>query len=168
MWWSLHSSSFQLNHLLRSVVHALPKGRGRRGAQRQRKRIPKPYEFQDDAQDGYGHGRARAVAVDLREREMAPRKPQWLGNQTAHAIQWLGRLNETYGASFMLLVVLGYCTQGFRCFPWLAMCYFFKDHLQVLLTVLSDTFSPACSVFLSLFEAFVCCQFVGYGVPVLD
>ncbi|CAK9221190.1 unnamed protein product [Sphagnum troendelagicum] len=31
----------------------------------------------------------------------------------------------------MVVIVLGYCTQGFRCFPWLAMSYFFKDDLQV-------------------------------------
>jgi hypothetical protein len=45
--------------------------------------------------------------------------------------QWLHRLSKTYGTPFMVLVVLGYCTQGFRCFPWLAMSYYFKDTLQV-------------------------------------
>jgi hypothetical protein len=44
---------------------------------------------------------------------------------------WLNRLSKTYGTSFMVVIVLGYCTQGFRCFPWLAMSYFFKDDLQV-------------------------------------
>jgi hypothetical protein len=43
---------------------------------------------------------------------------------------WLNRLSKTYGTSFMVVIVLGYCTQGFRCFPWLAMSYFFKDDLQ--------------------------------------
>lgn len=101
--------------------------------------------------------RTLAAAVDLRKRELADgaqweidssssrrsltRKPERLmqvfTNQAMDGIgnldffRWLQRLKDTYGASFMFVVVLGYCTQGFRCFPWLAMCYFFKDNLQV-------------------------------------
>lgn len=102
--------------------------------------------------------RTLAAAVDLRKRELADgaqweidssssrrsltRKPERLmqvfTNQAMDGIgnldffRWLQRLKDTYGASFMFVVVLGYCTQGFRCFPWLAMCYFFKDNLQVM------------------------------------
>ncbi|CAM6093315.1 unnamed protein product [Calypogeia fissa] len=45
--------------------------------------------------------------------------------------QWLAEMSRTYGASFMLLVALGYATQGFRCFPWFAVGYMLKDGLQV-------------------------------------
>ncbi|XP_024379647.1 probable folate-biopterin transporter 7 [Physcomitrium patens] len=41
------------------------------------------------------------------------------------------RLNGTYGTSFLLLVLLGYFTQGLRCFPWTAMSYWYKDTLKV-------------------------------------
>lgn len=43
----------------------------------------------------------------------------------------ISRLSRTYGTSFMILVVLGYFTVGLRCFPWLAMTYWFKDTLKV-------------------------------------
>ncbi|KAG0612698.1 hypothetical protein M758_6G046600 [Ceratodon purpureus] len=157
MWLSLHSSSFRLDHLLRSALHPVPR-RGRR-SKRSRKGT---FEYQDskgrsssgrhgqegrvaynDSSEGSRGAQALAVAVDLREQEVverrfrSPAKLQMLADQAVHAIgnldffQWLERLKETYGASFMVLVVLGYCTQGFRCFPWLAMSYYFKDNLQV-------------------------------------
>jgi folate/biopterin transporter len=43
----------------------------------------------------------------------------------------IARLNATYGASFLLLMSLGYFTQGLRCFPWMAMSYWYKDTLKV-------------------------------------
>lgn len=102
--------------------------------------------------------RALVVAVDLREADIVDDEPWWELDQASQRqlkrqpkkiklflsqvtcligrldfFKWLGRLRQTYGTSFMFLVFLGYCTQGFRCFPWLAMTYFFKDHLQVCL-----------------------------------
>lgn len=62
-------------------------------------------------------------------RKLLSRAAHKFGN--LHIFQWLDRLKQTYGTSFMVLVVLGYCTQGFRCFPWLAIAYFYKDNLQV-------------------------------------
>ncbi|KAG0560670.1 hypothetical protein KC19_9G003700 [Ceratodon purpureus] len=43
----------------------------------------------------------------------------------------IARLNHTYGVSFLLLLLLGYFTQGLRCFPWVAMSYWYKDTLKV-------------------------------------
>jgi hypothetical protein len=51
--------------------------------------------------------------------------------QKLAVFRWLERLSKTYGTSFMVMVIMGYCTQGFRCFPWLAMSYYYKDTLQV-------------------------------------
>lgn len=41
------------------------------------------------------------------------------------------RLSNTYGTSFLLLITLCYFTQGLRCFPWMAMTYWYKDNLKV-------------------------------------
>jgi folate/biopterin transporter len=41
------------------------------------------------------------------------------------------RLNNTYGASFVLLMGLCFFTQAMRCFPWMAMAYWYKDNLKV-------------------------------------
>jgi hypothetical protein len=43
----------------------------------------------------------------------------------------IGRLSSTYGTSFLLLLVLGFFTQGLRCFPWMAMTYWYMDNLKV-------------------------------------
>ncbi|KAG0607502.1 hypothetical protein M758_8G033700 [Ceratodon purpureus] len=40
-------------------------------------------------------------------------------------------LSSTYGASFLALITLCYFTQGLRCFPWMAMTYWYKDNLKV-------------------------------------
>ncbi|MCO5570068.1 hypothetical protein L7F22_023782 [Adiantum nelumboides] len=47
------------------------------------------------------------------------------------AFKWLTNLGRIYGASFMLLIGLGYWIQGFRCFPWLAVNFYLKDVLAV-------------------------------------
>jgi hypothetical protein len=47
----------------------------------------------------------------------------------------IARLNTTYGVSFLLLLLLGYFTQGLRCFPWVAMSYWYKDTLKVTIPV---------------------------------
>lgn len=41
------------------------------------------------------------------------------------------RLTEIYGTSFVLLMGLCFFTQAMRCFPWMAMTYFYKDNLKV-------------------------------------
>ncbi|EFJ32934.1 hypothetical protein SELMODRAFT_84569 [Selaginella moellendorffii] len=40
-------------------------------------------------------------------------------------------MGETYGVSLLVLIGMGYWVQGFRCFPWLGMNYYFKDGLQL-------------------------------------
>lgn len=45
--------------------------------------------------------------------------------------EWLHNLGRIYGPSLMVLVGLGYWIQGFRCFPWLAVNFYFKDVLIV-------------------------------------
>eukprot|EP00249_Psilotum_nudum_P004783 c18280_g1_i1 orf=349-1866(-) len=45
--------------------------------------------------------------------------------------KWLGSLRQVYGTSLMFLVFLSYWVQGFRCFPWIAIVFYFKDVLQV-------------------------------------
>lgn len=41
------------------------------------------------------------------------------------------RLTHTYGTSFVTLMGLCFFTQAMRCFPWMAMTYWFKDNLKV-------------------------------------
>ncbi|XP_024543929.1 probable folate-biopterin transporter 7 [Selaginella moellendorffii] len=47
------------------------------------------------------------------------------------APDWWDAMGETYGVSLLVLVGMGYWVQGFRCFPWLGMNYYFKDGLQL-------------------------------------
>lgn len=58
-------------------------------------------------------------------------KEQLVRNKDAKEMSTIERLNSTYGASFLLLLLLGYFTQGLRCFPWVAMSYWYKDTLKV-------------------------------------
>ncbi|KAI9998649.1 hypothetical protein PInf_003231 [Phytophthora infestans] len=44
---------------------------------------------------------------------------------------WLRRLRQTFGTSFLLLVSTVYAVQGFTSFSALAVNYFFKDNLQL-------------------------------------
>ncbi|MCO5561476.1 hypothetical protein L7F22_015097 [Adiantum nelumboides] len=44
---------------------------------------------------------------------------------------WFAQMGNRYGTSLLCLLVLGYWVQGFRCFPWMAMCFYLKDGLQV-------------------------------------
>ncbi|KAG6578136.1 Folate-Biopterin transporter (FBT) family [Phytophthora cinnamomi] len=44
---------------------------------------------------------------------------------------WMRRLKQTFGASFLLLVSTVYAVQGFTSFSALAVNYFFKDNLQL-------------------------------------
>ncbi|CAI5734044.1 unnamed protein product [Hyaloperonospora brassicae] len=44
---------------------------------------------------------------------------------------WLQRLRQTFGTSFLLLVSTVYAVQGFMSFSALAVNYFFKDNLQL-------------------------------------
>eukprot|EP00249_Psilotum_nudum_P004784 c18280_g1_i2 orf=349-1878(-) len=45
--------------------------------------------------------------------------------------KWLADLRQVYGTSLLFLVFLGYWVQGFRCFPWMAIVFYFKDVLHV-------------------------------------
>ncbi|KAI5066719.1 hypothetical protein GOP47_0019343, partial [Adiantum capillus-veneris] len=47
------------------------------------------------------------------------------------AFKWLKSMSNVYGPSLILLVGLGYWIQGFRCFPWFAVNFYFKDVLTV-------------------------------------
>ncbi|KAH7426796.1 hypothetical protein KP509_10G017200 [Ceratopteris richardii] len=47
------------------------------------------------------------------------------------ALRWLRNMGEAYGSSLILLVGSGYCIQGFRCFPWFLVNFYFKDVLTV-------------------------------------
>ncbi|KAH7281097.1 hypothetical protein KP509_36G029700 [Ceratopteris richardii] len=40
-------------------------------------------------------------------------------------------MGDRYGSSLLCLLVMGYCLQGFRCFPWLAMSFYLKDGLTL-------------------------------------
>ncbi|KAG3120409.1 hypothetical protein PI125_g1177 [Phytophthora idaei] len=44
---------------------------------------------------------------------------------------WVRRLRQTFGTSFLLLVSIVYAVQGFTSFSALAVNYFFKDNLQL-------------------------------------
>lgn len=168
LWLSMHSSSLGIDNFLRSFLHPIPR-RGQRSKNSRKsspfqdilsaeksRRPQEGYVVYNDSSKGTRGARALAVAVDLPKRERRFRKPeklQMLADQVVHAIgsldffQWLERLKETYGASFMVLVVLGYCIQGFRCFPWLAMSYYFKDNLQVIFDLLQGVYLKITSRF---------------------
>ncbi|MCO5609879.1 hypothetical protein L7F22_064112 [Adiantum nelumboides] len=59
---------------------------------------------------------------------IAPSPPQ---QGEIAALKWLKGMGNVYGPSLMLLVGLGYWIQGFRCFPWFAVNFYFKDVLTV-------------------------------------
>ncbi|GLJ24980.1 hypothetical protein SUGI_0478260 [Cryptomeria japonica] len=44
---------------------------------------------------------------------------------------WLWRMRRNYGSDLLVLLAVGYCIQGFRGFPWLAMNFYLKDKLMV-------------------------------------
>lgn len=52
-------------------------------------------------------------------------------NREMAAFKWLKNLGSVYGVSLIFLVGLGYWIQGFRCFPWFAVNFYFKDVLTV-------------------------------------
>jgi hypothetical protein len=55
----------------------------------------------------------------------------YLRGREPGAMAAITRLSNTYGTSFLLLITLCYFTQGLRCFPWMAMTYWYKDNLKV-------------------------------------
>ncbi|KAE9013724.1 hypothetical protein PF010_g3938 [Phytophthora fragariae] len=52
-------------------------------------------------------------------------------SRTQQLRNWLRRLNQTFGSSFLLLVGTVYAVQGFTSFSALAVNYFFKDNLKL-------------------------------------
>ncbi len=106
--------------------------RQQRSGREQQERYSEFRELQGEDDSRYSssstHGRLQGALFKNLKRAL----PQLEERTQGFAVsQWLHRLSKTYGTPFMVLVVLGYCTQGFRCFPWLAMSYYFKDNLQV-------------------------------------
>jgi hypothetical protein len=107
--------------------------RQQRSGREQQERYSEFRELQGEDDSRYSsssstHGRLQGALFKNLKRAI----PQLEERTQGFAVsQWLHRLSKTYGTPFMVLVVLGYCTQGFRCFPWLAMSYYFKDTLQV-------------------------------------
>ncbi|CAM6050270.1 unnamed protein product [Sphagnum compactum] len=106
--------------------------RQQRSGREQQERYLEFHELQGEDDSRYSssstHGRLQGALFKNLKRAL----PQLEERTQGFAVsQWLHRLSKTYGTRFMVLVVLGYCTQGFRCFPWLAMSYYFKDTLQV-------------------------------------
>ncbi len=106
--------------------------RQQRSGREQQERYSEFRELQGEDDSRYSssstHGRLQGALFKNLKKAL----PQLEERTQGFAVsQWLHRLSKTYGTPFMVLVVLGYCTQGFRCFPWLAMSYYFKDNLQV-------------------------------------
>ncbi|GMF23543.1 unnamed protein product [Phytophthora lilii] len=76
------------------------------------------------AKNGEPNDERASDASDDSEDGDALSKPQQLRN-------WLRRLRQTFGTSFLLLVGTVYAVQGFTSFSALAVNYFFKDNLQL-------------------------------------